>query len=237
GQLSLDSTLAYYLPELQGRIEYADRITLRMLVQHTSGIPNYTDTKNYWVVPKETADENLALILDLPANFLPVLGYAYCNTNYLLLDRIMSRVLGHGTFQYIQEAILSPLGLQHTYGSIYDVDIQDVMSGYYVGYEQDLKTDNIGSMLATAEDLGKFVRALNGGSVFKDAKEQEIYASIYKFEHTGLIPGYQTIARYDRALDAVVIQFTNTVDFGGYNWSLSEVMYGRILKIIRKRDA
>ena len=47
GRLSLDETLAEYLPELVGRIEYADQITLRMMVQHRSGIPNYTDQDEY----------------------------------------------------------------------------------------------------------------------------------------------------------------------------------------------
>ncbi|MDX1718761.1 MAG: serine hydrolase domain-containing protein, partial [Salegentibacter mishustinae] len=54
GKLSLEKTLADYLPELKGRIEYADKITLRMLVQHRSGIPNFTDTYMYWAAPKET---------------------------------------------------------------------------------------------------------------------------------------------------------------------------------------
>ncbi|MCB2222228.1 MAG: beta-lactamase family protein [Bacteroidetes bacterium] len=236
GKLSLDKTLSDYLPELKNRIEYADEITLRMLVQHRSGIPNYTDTYMYWVTPKETADENLALVLDMPANFKPGEDYEYSNTNYLLIDRILNRVLGYGTFQYIQEEILIPLNLNHTFGSIHDVNMDDLMSGYYVGYDMDLKTDDVGSMLATAEDLGKFIRALNDGAVFTDKQEQEIYSSIYKYEHTGLIPGYQTIAKYFKDIDAVVIQFTNTVDFEGYNWSLSEIMYNRIVKILRKKN-
>jgi CubicO group peptidase (beta-lactamase class C family) len=237
GKLSLDKSLADYLPELKGRIEHADNITLRMMVQHRSGIPNYTDTYMYWANPKETADENLALVLDMPANFKPDADYEYSNTNYLLLDRIMTRVLGYATFQYIQEEILTPLNLSHTYGSIHDVNLDDVMSGYYVGYDQDLKSDNVGSMLATAEDLGTFIRALNDGSAFKDKKEEDIYASIYKYEHTGLIPGYQTIAKYHKDLDAVVIQFTNTVNFEGYNWGLSEIVYSRIIKILRKKKS
>jgi D-alanyl-D-alanine carboxypeptidase len=50
--LSLDVTLADHLPELAGRIEYADRITLRMLLQHRSGIPNYTDHNEFdWANP------------------------------------------------------------------------------------------------------------------------------------------------------------------------------------------
>jgi len=236
GKLSLDKTLAEYLPELKGRIEYSDKITLRMLVQHRSGIPNYTDTYMYWATPKESEDENLALILDLSANFVPGEYYEYSNTNYLLLDKIMSRVLGGDTFQYIHKEILTPLNLNHTFGSIADVNMDDVMSGYYVGYGKDLKTDDIGSILATAEDVGKFIRALNDGSVFTDKKEQEIYSSIYEYGHTGLIPGYQTIARYHPDIDAVVIQFTNTVDFEGYNWNLSQVMYNRIVKILRKNN-
>ena len=231
-KLSLDKTLADYLPELKGRIEYDDKITLRMLVQHRSGIPNFTDTYMYWADPKETADENLALVLDKPANFKPNEEYEYSNTNYLLIGRIMNRVLGYDKFEYIQKEILDPLNLKHTFGSIQDVNINDVMSGYYVGYDTDLKMDNVGSILATAEDLSKFIRALNDGSVFRNKKEQEIYSSIYKYEHTGLIPGYQTIAKYHQDIDTVVIQFTNTVDFEGYNWSLSEIMYGRILKIV-----
>ncbi|MEZ4985417.1 MAG: serine hydrolase domain-containing protein [Saprospiraceae bacterium] len=237
GKLSLNGTLASYLPELAGRIEYADKITIEMLVKHISGIPNYTDTKNYWLAPKIAADENLALVLDMPAQFKPGERYQYCNTNYLLLDKIMARVLGYDTFQYIQEVILNPLGLVHTYASIDDVDLETVMSGYYVGYDRDLKADHVGSMLATAEDVGLFIRALNDGTVFIDAEEQRIYASMYEFGHTGLVPGYQTIAKYHQALDAVVIQFTNTVDFEGYNWSLSEILYGKILKILKRQGA
>ena len=235
GKLSLDKTLADYLPELTGRIEYSDKITLRMLVMHRSGIPNFTDTYMYWAAPKETEDEQLALILDKPANFKPDEDYEYSNTNYLLIGRIMNRVLGYNKFDYIQKEILNPLNLKQTFGSIQDVNIDDVMSGYYVGYDKDLKTDNVGSMLATAEDLSKFIRALNDGSVFRDKKEREIYSSIYKYEHTGLIPGYQTIAKYHRDIDAVVIQFTNTVNFDGYNWNMSEIMYNRIVKILKKK--
>lgn len=235
-KLSLDKTLSDYLPELKGRIEYADKITLRMLVMHRSGIPNFTDTYMYWAAPKETENEQLALILDKPANFKPGEDYEYSNTNYLLLGRIMTRVLGYDKFQYIQNEILNPLNLKHTFGSIHEVNIDDVMSGYYVGYDVDLKTDNIGSILATAEDLSIFIRALNDGSVFRDKKEQEIYTSIYKYEHTGLIPGYQTIAKYHKDIDAVVIQFTNTVNFEGYNWNMSEIMYNKIVKIVRKKN-
>ena len=234
GQLSLGKTLAAYFPELEDRIENADRITLRMLIQHRSGIPNFTNTENFWMNPPESSQEALERILGLPAEFEPDEEYEYSNTNYLLLSELIEKVTGRGKFDYIKEKILDPLGLKNTFGSINDVNLDHVMSGYYVGVEEDIKTTNYGSMLATAEDVGVFLRALNDGSIF-EGSEEEIYSSLYEYEHTGLIPGYQSIAKYHKDIDAVVIQFTNTTDFDGYNWSLSEIMYGRILKIIRKK--
>jgi CubicO group peptidase (beta-lactamase class C family) len=231
-KLSLDKSFADYFPELDGRIENINQITIRMMVQHRSGIPNYTDTKNYWVQPKETDNERLDLVLDLPANFKPDSDYEYSNTNYLLLSMLIEKVTGEPKFQYIRENILGPLNLKNTYGSVQDVDIKRVMSGYYVGYDKDLKTDDNGVMLATAEDLGIFLRALNDGSLLTK-KEQQLYASIYEFEHTGLIPGYQSLAKYDRDTDTVLIQFTNTVDFEGYHWGMSEIMLRRVKKIIK----
>lgn len=232
-RLSLDKSLAEYFPELKGRIEYADKITLRMMVQHRSGIPNYTDYPEYWANQPESFEETLELIFDRPANFKPGEGYGYSNTNYLLIRQLMDKVVGYSRDQYIREEILIPLGLKNTFGSLKEVEnIDDVMSGYYVGYEEDLKTLERG-MLATAEDVGIFLRALNDGSVFEEG-EQEIYSSIYVYDHTGLIPGYQSIAKYHKDMDAVVIQFMNTTNFDGYNWNLSEVVYSRIVKILRK---
>lgn len=233
-RVSLDKTLADYFPELVGRIENADRITLRMLAQHRSGIPNLTDTPNFWTNPPKNSKEAIERVLDLPANFEPGKKYEYSNTNYLLISELIEKVTGYSKFQYIKEEILIPLKLNNTYGSIHDVDLDDVMSGYYVGIDEDIKTADYGSMLATAEDVGIFLRALNDGSLFKKG-EQEIYSSIYEYNHTGLIAGYQSIAKYHEDIDAVVIQFLNTTDFEGYNWSLSEIMYNRIVKILRRK--
>lgn len=235
--LSLDKSLADYLPELAGKIENADEITLRMMVQHRSGIPNFTDTPGYWLDPPLSNKENLELVLDKPADFAPDKKYRYSNTNYLLIGEIMDRTLGYSHHQYIKSEILTPLGLTHTYSLLSEVDINDVMSGYYVGYDADLKYNDFispaGSMIATAEDVGKFLRALNDGSVFKEG-EQEIYSSIYKYEHTGLIPGYQSIAKYYKDIDTVVVQFNNTTNFDGYTWNLAEIVFNRIVKIVRK---
>lgn len=230
GQLSLDKTIADYLPELVGSIENADKITLRMMVQHRSGIPNFTDAPNFWANPTETFEESLALIQGKPANFEPGEDYEYCNTNYLLINKIMDDELGYGNFQFIQEEILKPLNLKNTFGSLKEVHMVDVMSGYHLEHPFDLKADEYG-MLATAEDVGIFLRALNDGSVFEPG-EQEIYSSIYEYDHSGWVPGYQSFAKYYQDIDAVIVEFYSTTDPKLYNWNLSEIINNRIVKIL-----
>jgi D-alanyl-D-alanine carboxypeptidase len=237
--LSLDKTLADYFPELVGRIDNAEKITLRLMVQHRSGIPNLTDTPNFWEDPPKNNKKALELVLDLPANFEPDENYEYSNTNYLLLSELIDKVVGYSFNQYIKEEILIPLGLNNTFCSHREVDIDNVMSGYYVGFEPDIKTNDYrlngyGSMVATAQDVGIFLRALNDGSLF-DEGEQEIYSSIYVYEHTGLLPGYQSIANYHKDIDAVIIQFVNTT--GGYHWNTAEIVYRRIVKIVRSKKS
>jgi len=231
-RLSFDKTLTEYLPELKGRIENADEITSKMLIQHRSGIPNFTDNPAFWENEEENGKNALDFALDLPASFKPGKGYEYSNTNYLLLRRILDKVLGYNHNDYIKEKILIPLGLKNTYFSITEVHLEDVMSGYYVGIEEDFKAREFG-MLATAEDVGIFLRALNDGSVFKEG-EQELYP--YEYNHGGLVIGYQSLAEYHKDLDAVVVQFINTTDFEGYEWNLSEIIINRIVKIIKKKN-
>ncbi len=241
-RLSLDKTLADYLPELVGRIENAEKITLRLMVQHRSGIPNYTDHPGYWnwdTAPK-SSKESLDLVLDKPAHFEPDKRYSYSNTNYLLIGEILDKTLGYSHRQYIRNEVLIPLELYNTYSLLIEVDLEEVASGYYVGYEEDMKgydfVGTSGSMIATAEDVGIFLRALNDGSLLND-NEQAIYTSIYVYEHGGLLPGYQSLAKYHKDIDTIVVQFVNTTDFDGYTWNLSEIVYNRIVKILRRKKS
>lgn len=237
-KLALDDTLADYFPELVGRIENADRITLRMLLQHTSGIPDWIDDPDFpWTTSFADVNEYFGLILDGPAEFEPGSSYDYSNTNYLLVGAILDKTLGYHHQQYIQSEILTPLGLRHTFGALSDVDATKLSNGYFIGYDGDVKMLDIvapgGSMIATAEDTGIFLRALNDGSLFND-DEQEIYSSIYEYGHTGLWPGYSSIARYHEDMDAVLIQFVNTS--GGNSWMISEIIYNRIVRIMCKQE-
>jgi len=231
-RLSFDKSLTDYLPELKRGIENADEITLKMMIQHRSGIPNFTYNPAFWENEEENGKNALDFALDLPASFKPDKGYEYSNTNYLLLRKILDKVLGYNHNEYIKEKILKPLELKNTFFSINDVDLAYVVSGYYVGIEEDFKARDFG-MLATAEDVGIFLRALNNGSVFEEG-EQEIYP--YEYNHGGLVIGYQSLAEYHKDIDAVVVQFINTTDFEGYEWNLSEIIINRIVKIIKKKN-
>jgi CubicO group peptidase (beta-lactamase class C family) len=234
-KFSLDGTLAEYFPELKGKIENADKITIRMMLQHRSGIPNFTDTKDFWANPPESKEEALALIYGMPSDFPPGEDHAYCNTNYLLLKMLIEKITGNGFFQFIRGEILEPLKITNTYPSIHTINMDDLMSGYYVGIEEDIKTTDYGAMIATTEDVGTFIRALNHGSVF-EGDELKMYASLYDFGHGGLIPGYMTYAYYHEDIDAVVVQVVNTTNFSGYEWNLHQVMYNRIVNILRKNN-
>jgi D-alanyl-D-alanine carboxypeptidase len=104
-KLSLDKTLAEFFPELAGRIENANKITLRMMVKHRSGIPDFTRTSGYWEAPPKANRENLELVLDKPADFEPDKKYRYSNTNYLLIGEILDETLGYSHHQYIKREI------------------------------------------------------------------------------------------------------------------------------------
>jgi len=226
-KLDLNKTLADYLPELSQRIENAEQINLRMMVKHRSGIPNFTDQEGFdWA---SNSIDDMAFVLDKPADFEPNTDYAYSNTNYLLLEKIMSKVLGYNYTQYIEKQILAPLNLSDTYFSIHDINPNELMSGYYVGYEDDLKHLDQG-YVATAENVGVFLRALNEGTMFTE-QERKIYASLYEYEHTGWVLGYSSIARYHPDIDTVVIQFTNTT--GDDRVMLTHIIYNRIMQILR----
>ena len=191
-------------------------------------VPNFTDQPGFDWASNDI--DVFSLMLDKPADFKPDTDYAYSNSNYLLLTQIMNNVLGYDYTQFIQANILKPLALKHTFFSIHDVDMDELMSGYYVGYDDDLKYLDQG-YVASARDVGVFIRALNEGTLFT-AEEADIYASLYDYGHTGWVLGYSSIARYHKDTDTVVIQFTNTT--GDDRVLLTQIIYARILDILNK---
>ena len=233
-RLSLDKTLVEYIPEVAGRLEFADQITLKMMLQHRSGILDYSLEPE---ITGETFDDYLsfaARIYDKSAVFEPNKKYRYSNTNYLLIGEILDRTLGYSHHTYIRDELLTPLGLSNTYNIPGEVDMKDLMSGYLKGWDPDVKDWEFplpgGSMIATAQDVSIFLRALIDGTLLSP-EEQAIYTSVYPYEHTGWLPGYTSIARYHPDIDAVVVQFVNTSGKEIY-WLELKRLYNHIVRII-----
>ncbi|MFJ9415139.1 serine hydrolase domain-containing protein [Streptomyces sp. NPDC101227] len=128
GTIGLDDSVAGYLPELG----LDRRITVRMLLQHTSGLFNYAGGEHYpdgTVVPgipaagKEWVDnrfhtyqpvELVRFALSKPARFEPGTDQSYANTNYTLAVLLIEKVAGHSYAEEMQRRILRPLGLGDT---------------------------------------------------------------------------------------------------------------------------
>lgn len=220
--LALDNTLNELIPEVAGKIENAEDITLQMMLKHRSGIPEFIYLPRFaGSDPNVDYMTTIGLVYDEPADFKPDKKYEYSNTNYLIIGEILDRTLGYSHHEYIQSQILDPLGLKNTFSLSSQVNSNDIMSGYHVDDDFDYKqyeehTRPGGSMVATAQDVGVFLRALIDGTLFTP-QEQDIYESVYEYEHTGWLNGYTSIARYHEDIDAVVIQFVNTSKNSSYD--------------------
>jgi CubicO group peptidase (beta-lactamase class C family) len=232
GTIDLAAPLSNYLPGVASHFKYGDELTVASMVMHKSGLPNYVDHRDYpWDAPPQSSLGHLQYAYDMEQEFRPMEDSAYSNTNYLLLTMLMDTVLGYSHHRFIEERVLRPLELDNTYLEMKQVDSDRVMSGYFVGYDPDIKDHYFGSMVATAEDVGRFVRAMHDGSLFTP-EEAVLYDRIYVRSHTGLLPGYQSLVRYYPDLDAVLVQFTNTN--GGYAWNIHTIMHNKIVRILRR---
>ncbi|MFD7498137.1 serine hydrolase domain-containing protein [Streptomyces sp. NPDC059832] len=121
GRLSLNDTVDHWLPGVvQGKGNDGSRITIRQLLQHTSGIhddlPGYTTPEEYYQQrhdvygPEQLVTRAMAHAPDFP----PGKGWAYSNTGYVLLDMIIQKATGQPAHQEIEDRILLPLGLDQT---------------------------------------------------------------------------------------------------------------------------
>jgi D-alanyl-D-alanine carboxypeptidase len=120
-KIDLDAPMTAYLPAAYSPyIKNADKITIRMLLNHTSGVPEYISDPEYvslviqhpLTVPK--IEDCLKYLADDEPQFAPGSQYKYTNTNYLLLAMIADILTGNHAV-YIAENILKPLGLKNTY--------------------------------------------------------------------------------------------------------------------------
>jgi CubicO group peptidase (beta-lactamase class C family) len=240
--LSLDDTLTELLPELTEKIKNPDKFTVRSLLKIYFNTPAFYEiVKNPILYNTESLQEIYSLFPYNSYDFDSAIEFNYHNINTLLVAEIFLRKLGYDYRQYIKNEILIPLKLDKTYNMVSDVDLEKVENGNLLKFSK--KMNHLDfiipgySMVASAEDLGKFLRALNDG-VLLNEEEQIILSSIYNNEHTeGLIRDYQSIAKYHKNIDAVVVQFSNTTNYDSQRKSkiiYNRIIYNRIIKILRK---
>jgi CubicO group peptidase (beta-lactamase class C family) len=116
GRLSLDDPVSRWLPGLPN----ADRVTLRMLADFTSGYPDYAVSPRFQrdilaqPFRRFSQDELLRYAFATPPRFAPGTGWTYAHTNYVVLGRVLRRVTGRPLDRLIRERVLRPLGLRAT---------------------------------------------------------------------------------------------------------------------------
>ena len=118
GKLSLDDTLGHWLPQYPA---WKD-VTLRRLLNMTSGIPNYSETETlsrFWVQEPQrdlSAEELVAVVYPTGTNDLPpTKGYHYSNTNYILAGMIAAKATGKSFRDLVHDLVIAPLGLDSTF--------------------------------------------------------------------------------------------------------------------------
>src|SRR5688572_8973342 len=114
GKLSLDDTLQKFLPDFPTQ---GNRVTVRHLLNHTSGIRSYTSLGPKWqrVMRLDLApDSMVALFANEPFDFKPGDAYRYNNSGYFLLGVIIEKLSGKPYGQYLQDEFFTPLGLKST---------------------------------------------------------------------------------------------------------------------------
>jgi D-alanyl-D-alanine carboxypeptidase len=113
-RLSLDDSITRFLPNYPTQNHL---ITVRHLLNHTSGIRDYTQAGPRWfsrVADDLTHDEVLALFRDVPLNFAPGERFQYSNSGYFLLGMIIERITGRPYGAYVQQELTGPIGLKNT---------------------------------------------------------------------------------------------------------------------------
>ncbi len=184
GAIALDEPVDTYLPGLvTGDGIDGTTITVRDLLQHTSGLPETADqvaadafgAQERYISPRDLLD----LALTMPADFAPGERWAYSNTNYHVLGLVIEQVTQRALADQIDQRIAEPLGLEHTY--LPAPGERQLRGEHPEGYHADVPgelreiTDMdpsfgwaAGSLVSTPSELNTFMQALFGGELIDD---------------------------------------------------------------------
>lgn len=178
GKLKLTDPLSRFVPGYPN----GDAVTVRMLLDHTSGIKSYTDLPGVMDGPIRqdlSTEQLIASFKDQPAEFAPGKGWQYNNSGYVLVGAVIEKVTGKPWHQYLQETFFAPLNMTHTgYGDPSGGLIPGHVSGYTLKGERwapaaflsMTQPHAAGALVSTVDDLLVWNRALHGGKLIGQAQ-------------------------------------------------------------------
>lgn len=193
GELDLDAPLSDWVQEAEGGAQ----LTLRHLLQHTSGVFNVHDDPEFmpglFMDPsREWRVEELLERVQAPC-FAPGAGWRCSNTNHLLLGLIIERVTGQRFAEHLRADLLEPLGLEHTWFAATEPPAAPRAHGF-LDLDGDGTPDDLtaalpdtaflssawtaGAIVATSEDVARFTRALCTGELLGEAMQGELLSFV-----------------------------------------------------------
>ncbi|MFD5231534.1 serine hydrolase domain-containing protein [Streptomyces qaidamensis] len=204
GRLSLDDTVERWLPGLlRGKGHDGDKVTLRRLLNHTSGIPNHTDDPDFihgaagpgfpeHRYDTHTPEELVAIALRRPPQPGPENEPSYSNTDFIIAGMVIEKVTGRGYAQEITRRILRPLKLR---GTSFPGTAPHMPKPHPVGYSRlhqdapdaeihDATEQNMtwlgaaGDVISTSGDLNRFQRALVKGHLLPPRQLKEMFEEV-----------------------------------------------------------
>jgi len=190
-KLSLKTPLSNFYPNITN----AKDITIGQMLNHHSGIANYTDSSDflaYYQIPQSQA-QMVARIEALPAAFDPGEKAAYSNSNYLLLGYILEQVSGQSYAELLNTYIVEPLQLKHTFFGT-DNQVQGIESYQLVTEQGVAKWQEIppwsltsagaaGAIISTADDLHTFLHGLFNDKLITANNREQMTALQDEYGH------------------------------------------------------
>ncbi|ALL05727.1 hypothetical protein AQ505_09620 [Pedobacter sp. PACM 27299] len=237
-KLKLSDLLASYYPQIKN----ASRITIEQLLNHRSGIFNFTEIEGEqeWEQQYHTEAEFITFFVKQNSNSEPGKEYNYSNTNYALLGFILQKIY-HKTFaEILDEKICKPLLLKNTYYT-FKVEVTKNEALSYNIQNKYIKNGNVnfsnhpasGGIVSTPTDLNRFLYSLFHGKIISKqsldrmlpANQGEYGMGIEKlsvdnpvgFTHTGRVENYISDYWYFPKEDLGVVTLTNAVNISIFN--------------------
>ncbi|MGD8191275.1 serine hydrolase domain-containing protein [Brevibacillus ginsengisoli] len=183
GLLRVEDFIGVYLPDYP----HGNQITIHHLLTHTSGIPNYAATLDFWETSmrlKHTLAQAIDLFRDKPLDFQPGESWSYSNSGYLLLTAIIEKVSGLAYADYLRQNILLPLGMNDSGCDDGRPILRNAASGYsvwesYIHPEFEDLALALGAygLYSTVEDLYRWDQALYTDQLLTQASREKMFTA------------------------------------------------------------